>query len=101
MLGDILIRLTDPATAETTLAVVGQPQLHDRIASAAAAESRPVGALVASKVRHLLDHGGEDLWLDLLGVMSASPQPGAVAVNRIITLAFPDPVRVRISRTAG
>lgn len=101
MLGDILNSLTDPSSAEAALAMVGQPELHDRIASLAAAESCPVGLLVAGKVRHLLDHDGEDLWLDLLGAMSASPQPGVVAVSRIMALAFPDPVRVRITRTAG
>ena len=101
MLGDILNRLTDPATAEATLDIVSQPELYERIASAAAAERRSVGMLVAGKVRHLLDHGGEDVWLDLLGVMSGSPQPGAAAVNRIVALAFPDPVRVRITRNAG
>lgn len=101
MLGNILSHLTDPATAEAALAVVSEPELRHRIASAAAAESCPVGALVAGKVRHLLDHGGEDLWLDLLGAMSGSPQPGAVAINRIMAQAFPDPVRVRITRNAG
>lgn len=100
MLGDILNRLTDPATAEAMLDIVGQPELRERIASVAAAEGCPVGALVAGKVRHLLDHGGEDLWLDLLGAMSGSPQPGAMAVNRIIARTFPDPVRVRVSHNA-
>lgn len=100
MLGDILSQLTDPATAEPTLAVVGQPGLRDRIAGIAAAEACPIGTLVAGKVRYLLDHGGEDLWLDLLGAMAGSPQPGAVAVNRIMALAFPDPARVRVTHTA-
>lgn len=97
MLGDILNRLTDPAAAEAALAMLSQSDLRDRIAETAAAQSRPVGALVASTIRHLLDHGDETVWLDLLGAMSASPQPGAAAVNRILALAFPDPVRVRIT----
>lgn len=100
MLGDILQQLTDPAAAEATLALLSEPVLHDRITAAAAAESRPIGTLVAGKIRHLLDHGDEALWLDLLAAMSASPQPGAAAVTRILALAFPDPVRVRITHRA-
>ena len=101
MLGDILNRLTDPATAEAMLDIIGQPDLRDRITAGAASESCPVGAHIAGKVRHVLDHGGEDVWLDLLGAMSGSPQPGVMAVSRIMALAFPDPVRVRITRSGG
>ncbi|HET8995322.1 MAG TPA: hypothetical protein VFN42_01510 [Acetobacteraceae bacterium] len=100
MLGDILHDLTDPAMAEATLALLNEPALRDRITGVAAAQSRPVGALIAGKIRHLLDHGDETLWLDLLTAMSASPQPGAAAVTRILALAFPDPVRVRITHQA-
>lgn len=98
MLGDILAGLTDEAHAQAVAASVARPALLVRITGAAAAEGVPVGAFIASKVRHVVEHGGETLWLDLLGVMSGSPQPGAAAVERMLAHAFPDPVRVRITK---
>ena len=99
MLGDILASLTNPASAEEVLGVVAKGPVRDRINAAAAAEGHPVGDLVAAKVRHLLDHGSEEVWLDLVGVMANSPQPAAAAVERVLARAFPDPARTRITRT--
>jgi hypothetical protein len=99
MLGEILGGLTNATTAEAVVAGVANPAIMQRIRTAAGAEGTPVGAFVASKVRHLVEHGADDLWLDLLGVMSGSPQPGVAAVERMIAYAFPDPVRVRIKRS--
>lgn len=99
MLGQIIGGLTDALLAEDVIAAVGKPEILARVTEAAASDGVPVGALVASKVRHLLEHGSEDIWLDLLGVMSGSPQPGAAAVERMLVYAFPDPARVRIKRS--
>ncbi|MGA3399521.1 MAG: hypothetical protein ABSC95_09900 [Acetobacteraceae bacterium] len=93
--------LTNATMAEAVVAAVARPEIMERIRAAADAGGIPVGALVASKVRHLIDHGAEDIWLDLLGVMSGSPQPGAAAIERMMAHAFPDPVRVRIKRSGG
>ncbi len=101
MLGEILRGLTDAATAEEVLAVVGRPGIRDRITHAAASDGVAVGALVASRVRHLLDHGDEEVWLDLFGAMSGSPQPAATAVERVLARAFPDPARVQITRVSS
>mgnify|MGYP001545635093 CR=1 FL=1 len=99
MLGELVRSLTNAQVAEDAVAAVATPKIMERIRAAADADRLPVGALVASRIRHLLDHGTEDIWLDLLGVMSGSPQPGAAAIERIIAYAFPDPVRVRIGRS--
>ncbi|HQT79102.1 MAG TPA: hypothetical protein PLD10_18775 [Rhodopila sp.] len=99
MLGDIVGDLTAAETAETVVVAVGRPDTLARIRDAAAADGIPAGALIAAKVCHLLDHGTEEIWLDLLGLMRNSPQPGIAAVERLLDYAFPDPVRVRISRS--
>lgn len=98
MLGDILTGLTDAAQAEDFLSIVGRPELQARIAQAAAAQRVAPGAFIATKVRHLVEHGGEEIWLDLIGAMANEPQPASAALDRILARAFPDPVRVRISR---
>ncbi|HWX51091.1 MAG TPA: hypothetical protein VNZ61_23835 [Roseomonas sp.] len=98
MLGEILRGLTDAAQAEEVLAMVSRPEIRARIAQMAAADDVAPGALVAAKVRHLVEHGDEEVWLDLVGAMANAPQPAAAAVERILARAFPDPVRVRVSR---
>ena len=100
MLGALLRDLTDPATAEPVLAAIADASVRDRVQQAAQAQGIAPGAAVAAAVRHLLDHGGEDIWLDLLGRMSGSPEPGVVALHAILARVFPDPVRVRITRPA-
>jgi len=99
MLGEIVERLTTAATAEDLVTAIAQPRVLERIRSAATAEGVTVGSLVASRLRHVIEHGAPEMWLDLLSTMSGSPQPGSVAADRLLALAFPDPVRVRISRT--
>lgn len=101
MFGEILGGLTNPATAEATVLAVAAPDIRARIEAACVAEAVPLGALVASRVRHLVEHGEEDLWTDLLGAMANSPQPGAAAIARVLARAFPDPVRMRVTRTGG
>ena len=101
MLGQILQGLTDATQAEAMLATVANPLMRDRIEHAATAAGVAVGALISGKLRHVLDHADEELWLDLLGAMANTPDPAAVAVDRILARTFPDPVRVRISRTAA
>ncbi len=101
MLGEIICGLTNATTAEEVIAAVASPELMQRIRATAVAEGTQVGALVASMMRQLIDHGAEDIWLDLLGVMSGSPQPGAAAIEQTIAHAFPDPIRVRIKRNGS
>ncbi|MDE2200677.1 MAG: hypothetical protein KGJ41_16820, partial [Rhodospirillales bacterium] len=62
-----------------------------------AAEGIPAGAFVARAVRHGLDHAGEEVWLDLLGRMAASPQPGVVALEALLRHAFAPPAPGRKS----
>lgn len=99
MLGQILDGLTNAATAENVIAAIARPEVLERIRVTANAKGASVGALVAAEVRHVVEHGGEAVWLDLIGVMSGSPQPGAAAIERMIAHAFPNPVRVRVTRT--
>lgn len=95
MLGEIVGGLTNAALAEGVITAIGKPEILQRVRAASEADGVSVGTLVASKVRHVVEHGGEDIWVDLIGVMSGSPQPGAAAVERMLAYAFPDPVRVK------
>ena len=95
MLGNILGGLTNAAAAEDILAAIGDEALLKRVKQAAEANVVTPGAYVAATVRHLLDHGGEEVWLDLVGKMANSPQPGAAALQAILARAFPAPMQPR------
>ena len=97
MLGHIIDGLTDATRAEAVASSVARPEILARIRAAAETSGEAAGALIAAKVRHVVERG-EDIWLDLLSQMSGSPQPGAAAVERVLAHAFPDPVRVRTTR---
>ncbi|CAN5327981.1 hypothetical protein BH10PSE7_BH10PSE7_31820 [soil metagenome] len=89
MLGNILGGLTNAAAAEDLLAAIGDEDLLERVKSAAIENAVTPGTYVAAAVRHLLDHGGEEIWLDLIGKMANSPQPGVAALQAILAHAFP------------
>ncbi len=91
MLGNILGGLTNAAAAEETLAAIGDAALLERVKGAADDNAVTPGTYVAAAVRHLLDHGGEEVWLDLVGKIANSPQLGAAALQAILACAFPAP----------
>jgi hypothetical protein len=95
MLGNILGGLTNAAAAEELLAAIADEALLERVKGAADENDVTLGAYVAATVRHLLDHGSEEIWLDMVGKMASSPQPGAAALQAILLRAFPAPAPVR------
>jgi hypothetical protein len=95
MLGTILGGLTNAAAAEESLAVIGDEALLERVRRAADENDVSPGTYVAANVRNLLDHGDEELWLDLIGKMANSPQPGATALRAVLARAFPAPAAPR------
>lgn len=91
MLGHILGGLTHAAAAEELLATLADEALLMRVRSAANEHAVTPGTYVAAAVRQLLDHGSEEIWLDLVGKMANSPQPGAAALHAILARAFAVP----------
>jgi hypothetical protein len=95
VLGKILGGLTNAAAAEEFLNAIADEALLERVKTAADENDVSPGIFVAATVRHLLDHGSEEIWLDLVGKMANSPRPGAAALQAILLRAFPAPVKVR------
>jgi hypothetical protein len=93
MLGEILRSLTNPAEAEATLLASGNELVLERARADAQSEGTTAGAVAARAVRHVLDHAGEQIWLDLLGAMARTPEPGAAALRIILAKALPDSAR--------
>ena len=57
-----------------------------------------MGDRVAARVRHMLDHASEDVWLDLLGRMSGSPNPASPHWRPCWTTRFQ--IRPRTTRSS-
>jgi len=95
MLGNILGGLTNAVVAEELLNGIADEALLARVHTAAGDNNVTPGIYVAAAVRHLLDHGGEEIWLDIVGKMANSPQPGAAALRTILSRAFPAPAKAR------
>ncbi len=91
MLGNILGGLTNAAAAGELLTAIADEALLERVKVAADENDVTPGTYVAATVRHLLDHGSDDVWLDMIGKMANSPQPGATALHAILVRAFPAP----------
>ena len=89
MLGNILGGLTNAAAAEELLSAIADEALLLRVKAAAKEHFVTPGTYVATTVRHLLDHGSEEIWIDLVGKMANSPQPGVAALKAILARAFP------------
>jgi len=89
MLGTILRSLTNPAEAEVALLELGDESVLERVRANARAEGTTAGAYAARAVRHVIDHAGEEVWLDLLGAMARTPQPGVAALGIILAKALP------------
>jgi hypothetical protein len=89
MLGAILGGLTDQARAEALLVAVADREMLARVRAAAEGSGVTAGAYVAATVRHLLDHGSGEIWLDLVSRMSNAPNPGVAALEAILARAFP------------
>jgi hypothetical protein len=101
MLGNILGGLTNAAAAEECLAAIADEALLERVRIAADENDVTPGTYVAATVRHLLEHGSEEIWLDLVGKMANSPQPGAAALQAILSRAFPAPAKIRTPMESG
>ncbi len=100
MLGDLLAALARPDHAAALLEQLAEPALLQRVKARAAQDGVSEGDCIAGTVRHMIEHADEALWLDMIGRMARSPQPGAAALQLILSRGFPDatPAQSRLER---
>lgn len=90
MLGQLLETLDDPRMTMNLIEALGEPVLLARLDAIAVAENRTPAEIVASAVRRFLDSSCDDHWLQLLGIMNRSEDPGLSAVRAILSKALPE-----------
>ena len=92
MLGDLLAALARPDHAVALLEQLAEPAVLQRVKARAARDGVSDGDCIAGTVRHMIEHADEALWVDMIGRMARSAQPGAAALQLILSRAFPDPM---------
>jgi len=90
MLGHLIAALDDPKVALDLVAALDEPALVARLTAAADAEGREPAEIIASTVWSFLDSACDDHWVQLVGIMNKSDDPGLSAVRAILTKALPE-----------
>jgi hypothetical protein len=89
MLGRLIDSLDDPAVASVLLAALDDLTLRARLDAAADAAGVPSAEVLASIVRGFVETASDDLWTQLIGIMSRSDDPGLAAIRAILGKALP------------
>ena len=89
MLGRLIDSLDDPTVASALLLALDDPTLRARLDAAAEAAGEPPADVLASAVRGFIETASDDLWTQLIGVMSRSDDPGLAAVRAILGKVLP------------
>jgi hypothetical protein len=89
MLGHLISSLEDPAVARGLLSTLDDSRLLDRLSTAARSTGQSQSEIVASAVRGFVETASDDLWTQLIGIMSRAEDPGLAAVRAILLKAFP------------
>lgn len=82
LLGDIIARLTDEASAVEALLSLGDLGLLAEMQTRAEAQGVTVGAYAAWAVRIYADNAPSDEWTTLMGALGRSEDPGATCLRR-------------------
>jgi hypothetical protein len=88
MLGDLLSRLDDEATALEAIAGAGDPKLLATAQEMASAEGLDLGAYVTQAVQRYFNEASSEEWLTLMGLLNRAPDPGAVCIKRALESAL-------------
>ncbi|MDX8535601.1 hypothetical protein RFM41_31840 [Mesorhizobium sp. VK25A] len=71
------------------VAAMDAPDLVARLAAAADKTGRSPADLVGSAIRNFIDTASDDLWIQLIGLMNSSQDPGLAAMRAILEKALP------------
>lgn len=84
MFGDLIAHLHRPEVAAAALDSLPDPDLVSRVEAAAEAAGLETPDFVAALVRGFMDHADDDRWLQMVGVMGRSEEPGLAALEAIL-----------------
>lgn len=91
MFGDLIAHLHRPEVAAAALDSLPDPDLVSRVEAAAEAAGLETPDFVAALVRGFMDHADDDRWLQMVGVMGRSEEPGLAALEAILRQGVESP----------
>ncbi len=82
MLGDILARLTDEATAAEAILGTGDLKLLATAQERAAIEGLDLASCVTQTINRYSNEASDEEWVTLMGLLNRSPDPGTICLKR-------------------
>ena len=82
MLGDILAKLTDEATAVETILAAGDLTLLAAVKERAVTDGLALGACVVQTVQRYTNEANDEEWVTLIGLMNRTNDPAAICLKR-------------------
>lgn len=90
MFGALLASLDNPRTVERLIDALGVEGLAERLENAAAAEAMEPASHFATIVRSFMETASDDHFVQLIGIMNRSEDPGLAAVRAILNKVLPE-----------
>lgn len=84
LLGDVIARFDDEASAQETLFSLGDLALTTRVVALAAKRGMSAGELAIQSVAQFVANASDADWLTLVGQMARAENPGAVFLRRVL-----------------
>lgn len=98
-LGDMIAELEHEETGESMLAALGNIVLFNEVRAMGEAFDETVGAYVATSARRFAARAGDETWLSMIGAMERAPEPGQMALHRILRWALDEDARELAGQT--
>lgn len=87
-LGTLIARLEEEEHGEGALEALGDIVLLSEVRTMADAFDESIGAYVATSASRFAAHAGDESWLSLIGAMECAPEPGQMALRRMLRWAL-------------
>jgi hypothetical protein len=87
-LGTLIARLEQEQFGEGALEALGDIVLLSEVRAMADAFGENIGAYVATSAGRFAALAGDDTWLSLIGAMERAPEPGQMALRRMLRWAL-------------
>jgi len=89
LLGDVIARFDDEASAHEALLSLGDLALTARVKALATELNISTGELAMQSVGQFAAGASDEDWLSLVGQMTRAEDPGAVFLRRVLSRALP------------
>jgi hypothetical protein len=87
-LGGLIAQLDDEDNGANALAALGDIVLYGEVLAMGEAFGEAAGAYVATSARRFAARADDEAWLSMVGAMEQAPEPGQMALRRMLRWAL-------------